>query len=418
MMNDQSNIALRRVGSAAALLILLFLVGCSATEPFTTGQAEPVEPVAAAVAGQQATPTPIVVSTPSTESAQGIESESGGAVALFGAPALTYNGEIMADRVVPVIGELAGQIMDLNVDVGDHVNEGDILLRVDSAIYEAQQAQALAGLELAQSQLDLAMTEPKQTDLDATRSAVDAARAAYEQALKGASEEDKRLALSQLKQAEAGVNIAQGMYDRIAGQPFASMMPESLELQMATLGLEAARAGYDKVLKGATADMIAGAYAQLKGAEAQLAMLERGAEPAQIRAAEAGVKQAELGLYLAQLQLGKATIESPTDGFVYQLDATEGAMAGPGALLMILFSDDVKILVKVEESRYQDISEGMPARIRVDAFPGRSFDGVVSAIAPSFDHATRTIEVTIRPAGDGAGDLKPGMFATVELMEQ
>ena len=64
-------------------------------------------------------------------------------------------------------------------------------------------------------------------------------------------------------------------------------------------------------MKGATADQIAGAYAQLTGAEAQLARLQRGADPAQIRAAEAGVKQAEVAVYLSQLQLDKATSRRP-----------------------------------------------------------------------------------------------------------
>jgi multidrug efflux pump subunit AcrA (membrane-fusion protein) len=64
------------------------------------------------------------------------------------------------------------------------------------------------------------------------------------------------------------------------------------------------------------------------------------------------------------------------------------------------------------------VSIGQPVVIRVDAYPDRSFDGEVSEIAPTFDYATRTVEVSVRPTGDAATDLKPGMFATVELVEQ
>ena len=168
------------------------------------------------------------------------------------------------------------------------------------------------------------------------------------------------MALAQLRQAEAAVKLYQSQYDRIAGNPFAAMMPESLQLQQATLMLEGAQAGYDKMLKGATADQIAGAYAQLTGAEAQLARLKRGAEPAQIKAAEAGVKQAETAVYLAQLQLDKANVEAPADGFIYKLDAVEGGMAGPGTALAVIFSNEVKILIPVEESRFQDVHVGQP----------------------------------------------------------
>ena len=216
------------------------------------------------------------------------------------------------------------------------------------------------------------------------------------------------MALAQLRQAEAAVKLYQSQYDRIAGNPFAGMMAESLQLQQSTLMLEEAQAGYDKMLKGATADQIAGAYAQLTGAEAQLARLKRGAEPAQIKAAEAGVKQAEAAVYLAQLQLDKTNVEAPADGFIYKLDAVEGGMAGPGTALAVIFSDDVEIMVPVEESRFQDVHVGQPVSIRVDAYSDCTFDGQIAEIAPTFGHATRTVQVTVKATGDGAADLRPG----------
>jgi multidrug resistance efflux pump len=266
--------------------------------------------------------------------------------------------------------------------------------------------------------VELAKTQPQQADLDAAQAAVSAARAAYDRALQGATEEDVRMALAQLRQAEAAVSVYQGQYDRIAGNPYAGMMAESLQLQQATLAKEAAQAQYDKVLKGATADQIAAAYAALTGAQSQLARLKRGAEPAQIKAAEAGVKQAEAAVYLAQLQLDKTDVVAPADGFIYTLDAVEGGMAGQGTVLAIVFAAEPKIVIQVEESRFGEVAVGQPVVIRVDAYPDRSFDGEISKIAPTFDYATRTVQVTVRPTGADAADLKPGMFATVQLMEQ
>ena len=344
-------------------------------------------------------------------------STGSGATRRLDTATLTYNGEIMADAIVPVVAEVAGQIQEVTIGVGDSVRKGELLVRIDSTVPEAQRAQAQAALELAQSQLELAQTQPKQSDLDAAQAAVDAGRAAYSRALQGATEEEKRMALAQLRQAEAAVAVYQGQYDRISGNPYAGMMEESLKLQQATLAKEAAQAQYDKVLKGATADQIAAAYAALTGAESQLARLKRGAEPAQIKAAEAGVKQAEAAVYLAQLQLDKTDVAAPADGFLYTLDAVEGGMAGPGTPLAVIFSHDAEIVIKVEESRFGNVSIGQPVVIRVDAYPDRSFDGKVSEIAPTFDYATRTVEVTVRPTGDAATDLRPGMFATVEFVE-
>ena len=60
---------------------------------------------------------------------------------------------------------------------------------------------------------------------------------------------------------------------------------------------------------------------------------------------------------------------------------------------------------------------GQPARIQVNAYPGQIFEGTLTAIAPQLDPATRTVRVTVQPNGD-ATQLTPGMFATVELVQE
>ena len=380
------------------LLLVVLLMGCSDTNPLAKET-----PTSVAVVPPTATPTPQVLSTPAGNESlrEGLGSQ-------------TYNAEILADAQVPVVAEVAGQILAVNVQVGDMVHQGDVLMQIDPTLLEAQRAQAEAGLMAAQAQLDMARATPEPADLEAAEAAVKAAEAAYQRALQGATEEDRRLALIQVRQAEEAVKLAQAQYDRIAGDPFASMRPEALQLQQATFGLESAKTQYEKVLKGATPDQISGAYAQLAGAKAQLARLKKGASEEQIRAAEAQVKQAEAALYLAQTQVDKATVRAPIDGLVAQIMAPEGSMAGPGTPLLALISPDVKIVVSVEEALVPDIYIGQPATITVAAYPDRTFSGQVTAISPALDPSTRTLPVTIRPVGDATG-LKPGMLATVSL---
>ena len=382
------------------LLLTVFLAGCSISNPF----AKEATPTPVAMAQPTATPEPQVLSTP--EDATTVVSKLG---------EQTYNAEILADAQVPVVAEVAGQVLAVNVGVGDAVSKGDVLVQIDPTLIEAQRAQAEAGLMAAQAQLDMAKAEPKAADLEAAEAAVKAAEAAYNRALTGATPEDRRLALIQVRQAEEAVKIAQGQYDRIAGNPYSEMMPEAYQLQQATFGLEAARTQYEKVLKGATPDQIAGAYAQLAGARAQLERLKEGASDEQIKAAEAGVKQAEAALYMAQTQVDKATVKAPVDGVVAQIMAPEGSMAGPGVPLLALLSPDVKLIVSVEETRIPEIYVGQPARITVAAYPDREFAGEVTELSPALDPATRTLPITIRPTGDAAG-LMPGMLATVTLL--
>jgi HlyD family secretion protein len=418
MMHLGTNPTGHRWTSLALLLALLLLTaGCAAIGQGGEAADRPAQASAqVAAATPVPSPSPVIVSTPADTLTSSTAAAGSGENRRLGAASLTYSGEIMAEAIVPVVAEVAGQVQEVTVAVGDSVEQGDLLVRIDSTVAEAQRGQAQAALELASSQVELAKTQPQPADVAAAEAAVSAARAGYNRALQGATEEEKRMVLAQLKQAEAAVSVYQGQYDRISGNPYAGMMPEALQLQQATLAKEAAQAQYDKVLKGATADQIAAAYAALTGAQSQLARLKRGAEPAQIKAAEAGVKQAEAAVYLAQLQLDKTAVLAPAGGFIYQLDAVEGGMAGPGTVLAIIFSHESKIVIQVEESRYQDVSAGQPVSIRVDAYGDRTFAGEVSAIAPTFDYAKRTVQVTVRPT-EGMAELKPGMFATVTLLE-
>jgi len=363
-----------------------------------------------------ATPAPAVESQPVATPAQvanlpPLPAAQTGPVAAF------YNGEVEADDEVLIVAEVGGQVLELNLNVGDRVSAGQIIMRLDTTALEAQRAQALAGLEAAQAQVDLLNIRADEADIEAARAAVAAADAAYKRALEGPTAEEITMAQAQLRQAEASVRLAQAAYDQVSWNPLVAALPESLQLQQATLSLEAAQAQYEKLLKGATEDVIAGAYAQLASARAQLRRLEDGAEPAQIRAAEAQVRQAETALFLAQLQLDKATVRAPITGIVSRVQTSVGAMVTPGTTIGRVLSPVINVIIRVEETRISQIRIGQSARIRLAAFPDRVLDGTVILIAPELDIASRTVRVTVRPSGDVTG-ISPGMFATVELLPE
>ncbi|MBV7339011.1 efflux RND transporter periplasmic adaptor subunit [Chloroflexi bacterium TSY] len=327
-----------------------------------------------------------------------------------------YNGEVVAQSTVSVVGEVSGMALDVTVDVGDRIEKGDLLVRVDSAMLEAQRAQSLAVLQGAQAQLEQLLLDVDPEDMAAANAAVNAAAAAYSDAVSGADVEDLAIAESQMRQVEAAVRRAQSAYNDVKWNPKISMLPQSLELEQTTLQLEAARAQYQKVLNGADDNVIAGAYAQLVQARTQLTNLEEGVKPEQIRAMEAQVRQGEIALYMAQLQLDKTTVEAPMSGAVAQVNITEGGMVNPGTPLVVIVSTDVEITIPVEELRLPDLSIGQSAFIRVNAYPDRVFEGEIVTIAPQLDPQTRTVQVSIRPT-EVADELVPGMFAAVDLGE-
>ncbi|MEM7535264.1 MAG: efflux RND transporter periplasmic adaptor subunit, partial [Chloroflexota bacterium] len=329
-------------------------------------------------------------------------------------PMFTYNGDVLAKDRVAIVAEASGMVLDLTIGVGDRVFMGDVVARIDSATLEAQRAQALAGLSASQAQLELTLETADSEDVEAAQAAVAAAQASYDRLLQLPDDEDLRIAQAQIRQTEAAVSLAQSAFDEVKHRPEIGMLPQSLNLQNATLQLEAARAQYEKAIKGPTADAIAGAYAQLASARAQLARVQEGPKRAQIQSVEAQVKQAETNLYLSQLRLDKATARAPIDGIVTQVNTSIGAMASQGSPIAMLLSPEIEIIISIEEFRLSQIQVGQPALIRVEAYPDLVFLGEVAVIAPELDAATRTFKVTVRPAGD-AMELLPGMFATVDL---
>lgn len=329
---------------------------------------------------------------------------------------LSYNGEVIADKRLAVVAETGGMALLVNVEVGDVVQKGDVLVQIDSTILEAERAQSLASLQAAQASLELLTQGPSEEELAAVEASVAAAQASYSRALRGPEAEDARIALANLQQTEAEVRRAQSAYDDVKWRANIAALPQSAQLQQATLALEIARAEYEKATKGGTQDAVASAFAQLASSKANLARLLEGPNAAQMRAAEAQVQQAETNLYLAQLQLDKAKVIAPIDGIVTSVNTMAGAMVGQGSPVVTLISSDTRVTIPVEEARMDEIEIGQPALIRVDAHPDTPYAGIIAIIAPELDPATRTVQVTIRPTDD-VGGLMPGMFAVVDLLE-
>ncbi|MFN8465588.1 MAG: efflux RND transporter periplasmic adaptor subunit [Caldilineaceae bacterium] len=372
---------------------------------------------AAPAPGEGSTVVPVTTGGQAEASTTPVDQPAAAQAAPAG-PDGSYAAEIAADQQVAVSAQVAGQVLEVLVDVGAQVKEGDVLARLDSAALEAQRAQALASLEAAKSQLELLQDPAKAQDVAAANAAIAAASAAYDRAANGPTGEEQRMAEAQLRSAQAAVTIAQAAYNRVKGDPNIGMMPQSLQLQQATLAAEGAQAQYDKLMKGATPDQVAAASAQLANARAGLQKLLDGAKPAQIEAATAQMHAAENALYLATLQVEKATVTAPMDGVVSKLQTAAGAMAAPGAPLMTLLSNDVRITAQVEETLLPVLAPGQPATIRVEAYPDRTFKGTIAFIAPELDPTTRTVAVTVRPDNtpdNGQGLLRPGMSATVEF---
>jgi Cu(I)/Ag(I) efflux system membrane fusion protein len=109
------------------------------------------------------------------------------------------------------------------------------------------------------------------------------------------------------------------------------------------------------------------------------------------------------------------TFRSPVAGVVTEKKAVQGMRFMPGeALYQISDLSRVWVIADVFEQDLGLVKAGAKARIRINAYPDKLFEGTVTYVYPTLNAETRTVAVRVELANPG-GLLKPGMFAEMEM---
>jgi HlyD family secretion protein len=123
---------------------------------------------------------------------------------------------------------------------------------------------------------------------------------------------------------------------------------------------------------------------------------------------------------LAQVALDQTRIRSPIDGVIASVTTHEGetvasSFAAP-TFVTVVEPRRIECVALVDETDVGTVRVGQGATFTVDAYPGREFAGIVTAIAPDATIVSGVVdyEVTIRITATRAG-LKPQMTANVTI---
>jgi len=146
---------------------------------------------------------------------------------------------------------------------------------------------------------------------------------------------------------------------------------------------------------------------------------------AKIAQAQAQVAQDQANLKQLEEQLSYTDIVSPIDGIVLSRDVQMGdavssiLVLGSSATLVMNLGDTSEVYVKgkVDESDIGKVYLGQPARIKVESFKDKTFNGKVTKISPmgvEKDNVT-TFEVRVSIQNPG-GELKAEMTANAEIL--
>jgi HlyD family secretion protein len=283
------------------------------------------------------------------------------------ARSVVATGKIQPRSKVEVKSKASGIVKKLMVDYGEFVRQGQVLAELDKEELQAQVREAKAILLAAQAAEESSLAtfernkvEAEGPDLPFLKMAMDRARKLHSDGL---------IAKSLLEDAEKAYQLA-------------------LNKQMAAM----------RNLAVARADMTR---------------------------AKAQVAQARAALERAEENLGYSTIVSPMDGLVLSRNVEVGdavssiLVLGSQATLVMTLGDvgDVYVLGKVDQADIGRVYMGQRARIVVESFKDRKFDGQVTKISPlgvEKDNVT-TFEVRVSIRNPG-GELKANMSANAEII--
>lgn len=151
------------------------------------------------------------------------------------------------------------------------------------------------------------------------------------------------------------------------------------------------------------------------------------ASAAACRAAQALIEQARSTLALAQSQTGQFVLRAPFDGVIADVAIELGEYTTPSPpavpvppILDIIDPTSLYVSAPMDEVDSSRIRPGQPARVTIDSYPGRSFAGRVTRVAPYVvdrQEQNRTVEIEVElEALAPAVELLPGTSADAEVI--
>ncbi len=300
-------------------------------------------------------------------------------------------GQVRAFEETPVFAKISGYVRVVHKDIGDAVEQDEVLAEVwiPELEDELRQKESL----VTQAKADHAQAEAA---IRAARAAVATARA-------------------KVAEAEAATKRSDGEYERWKAElarieKLASEKAIQPKVADETRNqFRAAEAGRDE-----NAARIASAHAGVEESEAKLEKARADAD-----AATARVTVAEADRQRTQTLLGYTRIPAPFAGVVEQRNVDTGhfipASGTTQPLFVVVRSDPVRIFVHVPEMEAPGVSPGSPARMRIQALGDEDFEGSVTRSSWALDPTTRTLRTEIDvPNPDGK--IRPGMYAYATIV--
>jgi HlyD family secretion protein len=276
-------------------------------------------------------------------------------------------GKIEPITRVEIKSKANGIIKAIHVDVDRVVREGEVLVELDRENIAAHVRELRATLQGARAALDAAQAQAEKSRVEAEAPDVEFARRAYER--------------------------ARSLFD-------AKLLSQN--------NLDEARNAFEQ------------AQNRQRAAQSQLSVARAG-----VAQAAASVAQSQAALERAEEELANVTIRAPIAGTILRRDVEIGSPVssilnmGAAATPVMTIGDISQVFVRgrVDESDIGRVRLGQPARITVETFKDRSFQGKVTEISPMGVEKENVTNFEVKVSIENPGkELKANMTANAEII--
>jgi multidrug efflux pump subunit AcrA (membrane-fusion protein) len=268
-------------------------------------------------------------------------------------------GNVSAPNSVALAFQTSGRVTQVNVQVGDKVKKGQLLMQVDTA------------------DLDLA-----------------------------------------LKTAQASLTSAQASYDAAKiknDQNAYQLIVSRTSLEKATTALQKAQADYNA--NPGAAQSLDSASIDYQSALANYQITASGINDTALKQAQASLDTAKISVEQAQRNVDKAKIYAPFDGIVATINFSLGDSAGTGNAITVVDMSQLQVKVNLAEIDIAKVKVGQTAQMTLDALSNKTYNAKVLTIAPAATVSQGVVNYPVTVSIiDNDGSIKPGMTTNLSIV--
>src|SRR5579863_6145298 len=293
---------------------------------------------------------------------------------------LNATGYIVAHHEIEVASKVVGRVSWIGVEKGDHVQQGQVLVRLEDDEYRA-------GLQQAEGQLADLQAKLLEDEHGSRPQEIAEAKANLEQAQADLS--DAKVTLDRTK-----LLAAQGVVARQA--------------------LDDARAKYED------------GVARVASLDKSYELAKLGPRQEEIDALRGQVEQAKGAVAYAQNQLDNTVIRAPITGTILERAVekgefvTNGFVGDKGAKGYVVTEadlNDLQVELDIAQNDFAKLGMDQKGIVTTDAYPDRKYDGVIAEISPKADRQKATVQVKVKVLHPDSY-LRPEMNASVAFVSR